>query len=213
MTAGPAECGRHVTDIGQYDHKGATVTADREPTDIRPTVHESVDLTAGVPGRTGAIGGIESLVLDGRRLWFGFDFSSDQVLSPLIDDAGAMARFAARHMRQRTGTHDEPYWAELVRISVDGSDLVWDDEQRTFTTGALEAGDAGAAHGHLLYLLDAATEWDGHLPADAPPGAGTTDDEAAEDGPRRATRGGSTVANWSLLFAPYARGAGRTASR
>lgn len=189
------------------------MTVDREPTDTRPTVNETVDLSAGLPGRTGAVGGIESLVLDGRRLWFGFDFSSDQVLSPLIDDAGAMARFAARHMRQRTGVHDEPYWAELVRTSVDGSDLVWGDEQRTFTTEALETGDAGAAHGHLLYLLDAATAWDGHLPADLPPGAGRTDDDAAQARPREAMSADSTLANWSLLFAPYARGAGRTASR
>ncbi|MFE5842718.1 hypothetical protein ACFQ7N_13850 [Streptomyces niveus] len=76
---------------------------------------ETVDLNAGLPGRTGVIGGIESLVLDGRRLFFGFDFTSDQVLSPLIGDAGAMARYAARHLRQRTGVHDESYWAELVR--------------------------------------------------------------------------------------------------
>ncbi|MFC8078426.1 hypothetical protein ACFUN8_23150 [Streptomyces sp. NPDC057307] len=150
------------------------------------TLNETVDLTAGLPGRTGAIGGIESLVLDGRRLFFGFDFTSDQVLSPLIGDPAAMARFAARHMRQRTGAHDEPYWAALVGASVDGSDLVWRDEQRAFTTATLETGDTGAAHGHLLYLLDAATAGDGHPP-------------------------GSTVANWDLLFAPYARGAGRTA--
>ncbi|MEV8421614.1 hypothetical protein [Streptomyces niveus] len=141
---------------------------------------ETVDLSAGLPGRTGVIGGIESLVLDGRRLYFGFDFTSDQVLSPLIDDAGAMARYAARHLRQRTGAHDESYWAELVRTSADGSELVWRDEQRTFTTGALEAGDAGAARGHLLYLRDAAT---------------------AGDEPSS----GRTVANWDLLFAPYAR--------
>ncbi|MET9553985.1 hypothetical protein [Streptomyces sp. NPDC006645] len=145
------------------------------------TVGEAADLVAGLPGRTGAIGGIESLVLDGRRLWFGFDFTSDQVLSPLIGDADAMARYAARHMRQRTGAHDEAYWAGLVRASVDSSDLVWRDEQRAFTTGALESGDVGAAQGHLLYLRDAATAEEGHLP-------------------------GATVANWDLLFAPYARG-------
>lgn len=144
----------------------------------------TVDPTGGLPGRTGVVGGIESLVLDGRRLFFGFDFSSDQVLSPLIDDEEAMARFAARHMRQRTGVHDEPYWAQLVRSSIESSDLVWRDEQRTFTTRALETGDAGAAQGHLLYLLGAATAEDG---------------TAGDD---RAVSGHSTVANWSLLFAP-----------
>ncbi|WP_381789597.1 hypothetical protein [Streptomyces niveus] len=165
----------------------------------------TVDLTVGLPGRTGAIGGIESLVLDGRRLFFGFDFSSDQVLSPLIDDEEAMARFAARHMRQRTGAHDELYWAQLVRSSVDGSDLVWRDEQRTFTTCVLETGDAGAAHGHLLYLLSAATvETTVASDGDAAAGAATA---------HQAMSARSTVANWSLLFAPYIRGSRRSASR
>ncbi|QHZ00296.1 hypothetical protein SSPS47_34920 [Streptomyces sp. S4.7] len=160
-------------------------------------VERAVDLAVGLPGRTGVIGGVESLVLDGRRLFFGFDFSSDQVLSPLIDDGEAMARFAARHMRQRTGAHDEVYWAQLVRASVDGSDLVWRDEQRTFTSGALETGNAGAAHGHLPYLLDAAT-------------VGAADDTA---GAHQAMGSRSTVANWSLLFAPYTRGTERSAGR
>ncbi|MEU0526209.1 hypothetical protein [Streptomyces niveus] len=157
----------------------------------------TVDLTVGLPGRTGAVGGIESLVLDGRRLFFGFDFSSDQVLSPLIDDEEAMARFAARHMRQRTGAHDELYWAQLVRSSVDGSELVWRDEQRTFTTRVLETGDAGAAQGHLLYLLSAAT----------------VETAASDATAHQAMSAHSTVANWSLLFAPYIRGSHGSASR
>ncbi|MGW1409758.1 hypothetical protein [Streptomyces sp. NPDC002403] len=171
----------------------------------------------GLTGRIGVVGGIESLVLDGRRLWFGFDFTSDQVLSPLIDDAGAMARYAARHMRQRTGAHDESYWAQLVQAAVENSDLVRYDQQRTFTTQSLEAGDAGPAHGHLLYLLDAATEDpDGdlvrtgagsHGPATESglrPAAVTPDDEDGEPGTALAR---TTVGNWSLLFAPYARSA------
>ncbi|MBD0739597.1 hypothetical protein BGM09_09085 [Streptomyces sp. CBMA29] len=167
----------------------------------------------GLAGRTKVVGGIESLVLDGRRLWFGFDFSSDQVLSPLIDDAGAMARFAARHMRQRTGAHDEAYWAELVASAVDSSDLVWRDDQRAFTTSALEAGDEGPATEHLLYLLDAATEWDGRVPADltavglTPAGLPA---EAEETG--QALRAHHAVGNWSLLFDPYIRGIRHTAA-
>ena len=188
---------------------GPPPTVDRtgnEPVDS--AVDGTVDLTAGLPGRTGAIGGVESLVLDGRRLWFGFDFSSDQVLSPLIDDAGVMTRFAARHLRQRTGVHDESYWAELVRASVDASDLVWKDEQRTFTTRALESGDPGPAHGHLVYLLDAATTWDGHIPVHLRPDAAHTDEGAATR-LRRLMSARFPVANWSLLFAPYLRGAER----
>ncbi|MFF8913049.1 hypothetical protein ACF08M_06930 [Streptomyces sp. NPDC015032] len=148
------------------------------------------DPAHGLPGRIGVIGGIESLVLDDRRLWFGFDFTSDQVLSPLIGDAGAMARYAARHMRQRTGAHNEDYWTHLVRAAVENSDLVQFDEQRTFTTRSLEAGDASPAHGHLLYLLDAAAE-----------------DPDDEDGELRPVQARTTVGNWSLLFAPYVRSA------
>ncbi|MEV7708123.1 MULTISPECIES: hypothetical protein [unclassified Streptomyces] len=174
------------------------------------------DPVPGLTGRIGVVGGIESLVLDGRRLWFGFDFTSDQVLSPLIDDADAMARYAARYMRQRTGAHDESYWSQLVRAAVENSDLVRYDEQRTFTTQSLEAGDVGPARGHLLYLLDAATE----DPADDDPAhtgtefeepgtqSGLRPDEVTlggEDGERGTALTLRTVGNWSLLFAPYAR--------
>ncbi|MFF2959009.1 hypothetical protein ACFVT1_08840 [Streptomyces sp. NPDC057963] len=180
------------------------------------------DPAHGLPGRIAVVGGIESLVLDGRRLWFGFDFTSDQVLSPLIDDAGAMARYAAQHMRQRTGAHDEHYWAQLVQAAVESSDLVSRDEQRTFTTQTLEAGDAGSAHGHLLYLLDAATEEPAHSgpdrtrtgsrePATQTGPTGLRPDEATpddEDGTLRrqgAVQARTAVGNWSLLFTPYAR--------
>ncbi|MFJ6464758.1 hypothetical protein ACIQM0_27650 [Streptomyces sp. NPDC091387] len=174
-----------------------------------PPANDTVDPATGLPGHTGAIGCIESLVLDGRRLFFGF--SSNQMLSPLIDDAGAMALFAARHMRQRTGAHDEAYWAELVRASIDGSDLVWSEAQSDFSRAALEGWDAGDARGHLLCLLDAATLWDGHMPADLPPGTAHPDDDTAEERVREALRIRSTVANWSLLCRTYARGAERAA--
>lgn len=55
--------------------------ADNAVSDTTPG--ESVtDPAPGLTGRIGVVGGIESLALDGRRLWFGFDFTSDQVLSP-----------------------------------------------------------------------------------------------------------------------------------
>ncbi|GLZ77533.1 hypothetical protein Afil01_23400 [Actinorhabdospora filicis] len=104
------------------------------------------------------MGGIESLVLDERRYFFGFDYSADLVVSPLIDDAAAMAAFAAAHMRQRTGEHDASYWAELVEAAVASSALTDADAHREFTSAALheELPDPG---GHLLYLLGAATGW------------------------------------------------------
>jgi hypothetical protein len=63
--------------------------------------------------RVGHISGVESVVVDGRRWYFGMDYGSDLVVSPLIDDPGRMAEFAARYMAQTTGTHDAAYWAAL----------------------------------------------------------------------------------------------------
>lgn len=113
---------------------------------------------APLPDRTGCVGGIESLTLDGRRHYFGFDYQSDVVLTPLIDDAEAMAVFASEYMRQTTGQHDVAYWSELVAMSVDVSDLVSEESDRTFTSEELRGGvpEPGT---HLLYLLGAATEW------------------------------------------------------
>ena len=65
-------------------------------------------------GRNGHVGGIEAIILNGVTLFFGSDFSSDLVLSPLIDDADLMARFTSVHMRQCDGPHHAAYWLELV---------------------------------------------------------------------------------------------------
>lgn len=113
-------------------------------------------MRAALPGRAGHVGGVESLTLDGRRYWFGFDFSSDMVVSPLIDDADEMAAFASAHMRQTTGEHDAAYWAELVGWAVDGSDLVGEDADRAFTTRRPDPEQLSG--GHLLYLLEAAAQ-------------------------------------------------------
>ncbi|MFD8755516.1 hypothetical protein ACFV0O_31760 [Kitasatospora sp. NPDC059577] len=120
---------------------------------------ELLNGAAPLPGRVGHVGGIESLTLDGRRSYFGFDHASDLVLSPMIDDPAVMAAFASRYLRQTTGGHDAAYWADLVTAAVDGSGLVGDDAGREFTSRSLRAGlpDPGS---HLLYLLGAATGWD-----------------------------------------------------
>ncbi|MFJ9455486.1 hypothetical protein ACIRST_10440 [Kitasatospora sp. NPDC101447] len=116
-----------------------------------------------LPGRVGHVGGIESLTLDGRRHYFGFDYRSDLVVSPLIDDPGAMAAFAAEHMRQTDGRHGEAYWADLVADAVGTSGLVSRNAEREFTTADLRA-DLPGPGSHLLYLLDAAGEWDDAFP-------------------------------------------------
>jgi hypothetical protein len=115
-----------------------------------------------LPERVGHVGGIESLTLDGVRYHFGFDFSSDLVVSPLIDDPAVMAAFASRHLRQTTGAHDAAYWAELVGWATEESSLVPTDEDRRFTTEGVRE-DRLTPDEHLLYLLAAVTTWEGSL--------------------------------------------------
>jgi hypothetical protein len=123
-----------------------------------------------VLGRDGHLGGIESIVLDGVTYYFGFDYSSDLVVSPLIADIDVIATFAARHMVQRDGAHDAAYWRELAGYD---SELCSSEESRTFTTAGLTSvvsslrraarEDAMAAEFaieyHLRYLLGAAGGW------------------------------------------------------
>jgi hypothetical protein len=108
-----------------------------------------------IEGRDGWVGGIESLVVDGRRWYFGFDYSSDLVLSPLIDDETTMSEFAGRYMSQRDGAHDAAYWRELVDDSVTVSDLTEEDDHREFTSEGLAAQRLSLGD-YLWYLLGAA---------------------------------------------------------
>ncbi|MGC0416971.1 hypothetical protein [Embleya sp. AB8] len=117
---------------------------------------------APLPGRIGHVAGVESLVLDGRRYYFGFDYRSDMIVSPLIDDPAVMAAFASEHLRQTDGEHDRAYWAELVEAAVTQSNLVAEDADREFDTAHLGA-ELPAPDGHLLYLLDAVAGWDESL--------------------------------------------------
>jgi hypothetical protein len=92
---------------------------------------------APIDGRVGHVGEIESLTVDGRRWFFGFHYGSDLVVSPLIDDAGAMAGFAAAHMRQRDSAHPADHWSEPVELSVDESELTGADTDRELDSGTL----------------------------------------------------------------------------
>ncbi|MFD7412648.1 hypothetical protein [Kitasatospora purpeofusca] len=112
-----------------------------------------------LPDRIGHVGGVESLTLDGRRYYFGFDFTSDLVVSPLIDDPRAMAAFASAYMRQRTGSHDAAHWDDLVALAVEGTALTGDDADRAVVSADLRGG-LPASGSHLLYLLGAATAWE-----------------------------------------------------
>ncbi|WP_327682949.1 hypothetical protein [Kitasatospora sp. NBC_00458] len=190
---------------------------------------QSAERIHPLPGRVGHVAGIESLTLDGQRYHFGFDYTSDLIVSPLVGDPAAMAAFAAEHLRQSDGRHDEAYWAELVADSVRESALVREDADREFTTAGLRAG-LPRPGSHLFYLLDAAGEGDD--PSALPPEAreacarlGFDEDDVAEcvDACLRAVREDGAAArpdestvvrgyltsavenlpgNWALLFAP-----------
>ncbi|MFJ2861889.1 hypothetical protein [Kitasatospora sp. NPDC087314] len=193
-----------------------------------------------LPGRVGHVAAIESLTLDGRRYFFGFDHRSDLVVSPLVDDPDAMAAFAAEHLRQSDGPHDPAYWAALVAEAVDGSALVDRDSEREFTTEGLRT-ELPDPDSHLLYLLDAVTDLDEDtgLPADLQQAcerlgfAGPDDDDFADsvddcleavlaEGPLgrpdewTVVRGylgsaiGALPGNWGLLFGPLAEGLARS---
>jgi hypothetical protein len=125
-------------------------------------------------GRKGHVGAIEAVTLDGTMYFFGFDFGSDLVLSPLIADIDLAARFASQHMAQRDGAHDEAYWRELAGYAVEGSELASEPASRTFSTSSLAAAIARLARVrregtaepgfaieyHLRYLLGAAGGWE-----------------------------------------------------
>ena len=108
--------------------------------------------------RVGHVGGVESVVVDGRRWCFGMDHGSDLVVSPLVDDPDEMAEFAAKYMSQRDGTHDKAYWAELVSWADENSDLV-EPGGNSYDSATLATGvDYG-----LLYLFGAVTGWEGDV--------------------------------------------------
>lgn len=105
------------------------------------------------------MGGIESMVVDGRRWFFGLDYSMDTAVSPLIDDPARMAEFASEHMLQSDGEHDVTYWRDLVDSSVEISGIVGEDELRTYDSESLAA-QRLAPSSQLIYLMGAATAWD-----------------------------------------------------
>lgn len=121
-------------------------------------------------GRSGHIGGIESIVLDGTVWWFGFDYSEDLVVSPLMDDIDTMAGHASAYMLQRDGSHDASYWRALAEA---GPQLCDVESERSYTRAALatamaqlraaEADDTPVPDlvlpYHLRYLLCSAGGW------------------------------------------------------
>ncbi|MCZ4557829.1 hypothetical protein O4215_19885 [Rhodococcus maanshanensis] len=119
------------------------------------------------------IGGIESIAVDGTRYFFGYDFSEDLVLSPLIDDTELMSVFAETHMEQRDGLHDREYWWDLVDGSLEYSGLAEpescsfeSDQLRLIVTSLKNIAETGVPAPdfdypyHLRFLLSSAGQWE-----------------------------------------------------
>ncbi|MGF7121481.1 hypothetical protein AB4Z09_19115 [Rhodococcus sp. TAF43] len=119
------------------------------------------------------IGGIESIAVDGHRYFFGYDFSEDLVLSPLIDDNELMSVFAEAHMEQRDGLHDREYWRDLVDGSLEFSGLAEpescsfeSDQLRLIVTSLKNIAETGVPAPdfdypyHLRFLLSSAGQWE-----------------------------------------------------
>lgn len=124
-----------------------------------------------LPDREGHISGVESITIDGKRWLFGFDYQSNLVVSPLIDDPDTMAAFASRYMMQTDGMHDAHYWMKIVLWAIDGvpgglaspenANFSSSDFHRIAIELAAAQADNHALPGfaidyHMLYLLAAA---------------------------------------------------------
>lgn len=123
-----------------------------------------VELPAPLEGRVGHVGGIESVLLDGRRVYFGFDYRADLVLSPPIESLDVMAAYAARYMEQSHRVQDSAYWLKLAERATYDSHLasVEDcDLKLSLIRSQLDLARQAGTHpqvvfpNHLLFLLAA----------------------------------------------------------
>ncbi|MFG3384120.1 hypothetical protein [Streptomyces sp. NPDC047999] len=130
------------------------------------------------------VAGIESLVLDGRRYYFGFDYKSDMVLSVLFDDPAAMAAYASTYLSLTTGRQGASFWAQEAARSEEASGLC-EDGDREFTTEAIRGGQlTRGRERHLRYLLYALDHARHFIATDPPlPGTWSLLLEAAADLP------------------------------
>ncbi|MFE3027702.1 hypothetical protein [Nocardia tengchongensis] len=170
------------------------------------------------------IGGIESIEIDGTRYFFGYDFSEDLVLSPLIDDSELMSIFAEKHMEQRDGVHDREYWRDLVAASLEYSGLAnpescsFESEQLRLIISSLKnIAETGAPVPdfdypyHLRFLLSSAGQWRAQFTAAAEGIGSIKGSEGAAEGAAleqiardvlRETRNAMNAAggNWAEVF-------------
>jgi len=83
------------------------------------------NLPRPIAGREGMIGGIECIVIDGKRWFYGFNSFGDQlIITPLIDDPDVMAAFASWYMRSyhSDAPAKQADWREAVDRAIDGTE-------------------------------------------------------------------------------------------
>ena len=83
------------------------------------------NLPRPIPFSQGSVGGIECIVIDGKRWFYGFNsWGEGYIITPLIDDPDVMAAFASWYMRPYDGDRrEEPaYWREAVDRAIDGTE-------------------------------------------------------------------------------------------
>jgi hypothetical protein len=83
------------------------------------------NLPRPIPFGQGFPGGIECIVIDGERWFYGFNsWGEGYIVTPLIDDPNVMAAFASWYMRPYDNDkREEPaYWREAVDRAIDGTE-------------------------------------------------------------------------------------------
>jgi hypothetical protein len=127
-----------------------------------------------LPNYTGRVGGIESLTMDGRRYYFGFDYKNDAVLSPLIADIDVMASYAHKYMMQSHGSAAIKDWLAVAKNAIENSGYTRNESSQNYRseflaqiasdTDRAQKSDVALAEFNidydLRYLLDAAREWE-----------------------------------------------------
>lgn len=122
--------------------------------------------------QSNAVGGIESITVDGKRYFFGYSHRNDRVLTPLFASEDAMAEHAVTHLAQTDGRQDRAFWVEMVKDAVGNSSLS-DPEGQAIALAPLKAAVAGlrgdldtarplpglAMPEHLYYLLEMNSQW------------------------------------------------------
>lgn len=64
--------------------------------------------------------GIESVLIDERIYYYAYQYSWDEVVSPLFENPKKMARFATRKLKQDDGKKNYKFWLELVEEPENG---------------------------------------------------------------------------------------------